>query len=148
VQENYTDYLEVETPLTIWMPRMTEDGFEQENDFTPLLEKSTGGRPTKEFAVTIIFAIKMAMLARTKKGKEARQYFIECKKITKEANKVISPAEQLLANAQLLVDIECKQKRNREPNFENRTIRFNAGRKSTKNMCTMQSEKYTHRINP
>jgi anti-repressor protein len=32
------------------------------------------------------------------------------RKIAKESNKVMSPAEQLLANAQLLVDIERKQK--------------------------------------
>jgi hypothetical protein len=44
----------------------------------------------------------------------------------------MSPAEQLLANAQLLVDIKRKQKRNREPNFKNRASRFNAGSKKPK----------------
>jgi hypothetical protein len=48
------------------------------------------------------------------------------RKIAKEANRVMLPAEQLLANAQLLVDIELKQKRNPEPNFENRASRFSA----------------------
>jgi hypothetical protein len=86
------------------------------------------------------------MIQRTKKDKKARTSLIKCGKIAKEATMVMSPAEQLLANAQLLVDIECKQKRNLEPNFENRASRFNAGRKKPKNICTMQSEKYTHRI--
>jgi phage anti-repressor protein len=55
-------------------------------------------------------ASETSMIQRTKKDKKARTYFIKCEKIAKEANRVMSPAEQLLANAQLLVDIKRKQK--------------------------------------
>jgi anti-repressor protein len=103
-------FLELEIRLTMWMPRMLEYGFEQEKDFTPLLEKSTGGRPLTDYALTLDMASEISMIQRTKKDKKARTYFIECEKIAKEANRVMSAAEQLLADAQLLVDIERKQK--------------------------------------
>ena len=102
-------FLEVKTEFKDWMPRMLEYGFEENKDFSAFLSESTGGRPSKEFALTIDTAKEISMIQRTEKGKEARQYFIQCEKIAKEI-KTMSPAEQLLANAQLLVDIERKQK--------------------------------------
>jgi hypothetical protein len=51
-----------------------------------------------------------------------------------------------LANAQLLVDIKRKQKKKSRAEFR-KASRFNAGRKAKKSICTMQSEKYPHRIN-
>jgi len=62
------DYLEVETPLTIWMPRMIEYGFEQEKNFMPLLEKSTGGRPLMDYAFTLDLTLEISMIQPTKKG--------------------------------------------------------------------------------
>lgn len=39
---------------------------------------TSGGRPSKEYLFTIKAAKKIAMLQRTDKGEEAREYFIEC----------------------------------------------------------------------
>lgn len=41
---------------------------------------STNGNETKDFALSIEFAKKISMMARTEKGEEARRYFIECEK--------------------------------------------------------------------
>jgi hypothetical protein len=56
------------------------------------------------------------------------------RKIAKEANRVMSPAEQLLANAQLLVDIKRKQKKKSRAEFRKLASRFNAGRKAQKHL--------------
>lgn len=50
--------------------------FIEEKDFTTILGKSTGGRPAKEFHITIGMAKELSMVERTPKGKEARLYFI------------------------------------------------------------------------
>ncbi len=42
---------------------------------------SNNGITTKEFALSIDFAKKLSMMAKTQKGEEARDYFIECEKI-------------------------------------------------------------------
>lgn len=38
------------------------------------------GRPTKDFALTIDFAKRLSMMARTEEGEKIRNYFIECEK--------------------------------------------------------------------
>ncbi len=47
------------------------------------------------------------MLQRNEKGKQARKYFIE---VEKQAKRELTPAEQLLQNAQMLVEQERKQR--------------------------------------
>jgi hypothetical protein len=56
------------------------------------------------------------------------------RKKAKEANRVMSPAEQLLA--QLLVDIKRKQKKKSRAEFRNPASRFNAGSKKAKKSIT------------
>lgn len=74
-------FLEVGTPLNVWMPRSIEDfGFSEGSDFTTFLMESTGGRPTKEYLISISMAKELAMVQRTAKGKQARLYFIECER--------------------------------------------------------------------
>lgn len=91
---------------------MFEYGFIENQDYTILIkndEKVSKSNPI-DYALTLDTAKEIAMLQRSEKGKQARQYFIECERIAKEKiSKPLSPAEQLLANAQLLVDLERKQ---------------------------------------
>lgn len=102
------DFLEVKSNFTTWIVRMFEYGFEEEKDFIPILEKSTGGRPSVDYALTLDCAKEIAMIQRTPQGKQAREYFITCEKRLREISKPLSPAEQLLQNAQLLVAQERK----------------------------------------
>jgi len=74
------DYLEPKTKFPDWCIRMFEYGFEEGKDFISILGKSTGGRPSVDYALTLDTAKEIAMLQRTEKGKQARQYFIECEK--------------------------------------------------------------------
>jgi len=74
------NYLEVDTPLSMWMPRMIEYGFDEGKDFITFLLESTGGRPSTDYALTLDMAKEISMLQRSEKGKTARQYFIACEK--------------------------------------------------------------------
>lgn len=67
---------------------------------------SNNGIMSNDYALSLDFSKRLAMMARTEKGEQARQYFLDCER---KATRVLSPAEQLLANAQMLVDIERKQ---------------------------------------
>jgi len=96
------DFLEVKTDFKNWMPRMLEYGFEEHKDFSSFLTESTGGRPSKEYALTLDCAKEIAMIQRSDKGKEARQYFIECEKRLKEVSKPLTQIEILIQSAQLI----------------------------------------------
>ena len=45
-----------------------------------IMSSSNNGIPTKDFILSIDFAKKLSMLARTEKGEQARKYFIECER--------------------------------------------------------------------
>lgn len=49
-----------------------------------LSTKTPNGRPTRDFALSIDFAKRLSMMARTQKGEEVRQYFIRCEKVIQE----------------------------------------------------------------
>ena len=54
------------------------------------LPKPTGGRPSREYYISIDMAIELAMVENNDKGKEARRYFIQCEKQQAEALKALS----------------------------------------------------------
>jgi anti-repressor protein len=56
--------------------------FEENKDYVQL--PLSGSSKTIDFAVSIEMAKEISMLARTEKGKQARQYFIECEKKLRE----------------------------------------------------------------
>lgn len=101
-------FLEVKTDFTDWCKRMFEYGFIENQDFIILLkngEKISKSNPI-DYALTLDCAKEIAMLQRSEKGKQARQYFIECEK---QLNKPKSMAEISLMHAQMLVKIEREQ---------------------------------------
>ncbi|WP_448529193.1 antA/AntB antirepressor family protein [Raineya sp.] len=74
------DFLGVKTDFTDWCKRMFDYGFEQGQDFSPILRKSTLGRPSIDYALTLDTAKEISMLQRSEKGRQVRRYFIECEK--------------------------------------------------------------------
>lgn len=88
------EFLEVKKDFTDWFKyRVAQYGFEENLDFTPILGKSTGGRPSKDFAIKIEIAKELSMVENNEKGKQARKYFIECEKIAKNKPNSITVAE-------------------------------------------------------
>lgn len=89
--------LGVNSRYTTWFDRMKEYGFTEGQDFLPNLGKSTGGRQATDHVIKLDMAKEIAMIQRTDKGKEVRQYFIQ---VEKDFN---SP-EKIMARALLMAD--------------------------------------------
>jgi anti-repressor protein len=99
-------FLDVKTEFKDWMPRMLDYGFCENIDFSSFLSESSGGRPSKEYALKIDMAKEISMIQRTDKGKQARLYFIECEK---KLNQKALPSNYIQALKALVVSEEAKE---------------------------------------
>ncbi|WP_375635102.1 MULTISPECIES: antA/AntB antirepressor family protein [unclassified Bartonella] len=78
-------FLEVKTSFKDWIIRRIQDcKFKEEHDFCSFLSESSGGRPSKDYALTLDMAKHLSMIERNDKGHEARQYFIKCERLLKQ----------------------------------------------------------------
>lgn len=94
------NFLEVDTPYTQWFDRMIDYGFTENTDFKGLSQKSEkpiGGRPRIDHVMTLDMAKEVAMIQRTNKGKQARQYFISVEKRYKQLAALPRTPEEKLA---------------------------------------------------
>ena len=77
-------FLENKDMFAHWIKdRISQFGFVENQDFVSFWEnpqKPQGGRPSEEYHLTLDMAKELSMVERTPKGKEARQYFIECER--------------------------------------------------------------------
>ena len=77
-------FLEVQTRFNDWIAaRINEYEFIENQDFVSFTENSVkpkGGRPSREYYITLDMAKELAMIERNDKGRQARRYFIECEK--------------------------------------------------------------------
>ena len=63
--------------------RIEKYGFVENQDFVSFLKttkKPNGGRPSREYYITLDMAKQLTMVENNEKGMQARQYFIECEK--------------------------------------------------------------------
>lgn len=92
--------LEVKTEYKKWFSRMTEYGFNESEDFLKVTQKcltSSTGQNTTDHIIKLDMAKEIAMIQRTERGKQVRQYFIQ---VEKDFN---SP-EKIMARALLMAD--------------------------------------------
>ena len=92
--------LGVKTEYKKWFSRMTEYGFNEDEDFLKVTQKcpTPGGlQDMTDHIIKLDMAKEIAMIQRTDKGKEVRQYFIQ---VEKDFN---SP-EKIMARALLMAD--------------------------------------------
>lgn len=92
--------LGVKTEYRKWFGRMAEYGFEENQDFARVTQKcpTPGGlQDMTDHIIKLDMAKEIAMIQRTDKGKEVRQYFIQ---VEKDFN---SP-EKIMARALLMAD--------------------------------------------
>ena len=89
--------LEVKTAFKDWFPRMTGYGFEDGKDFSSKMSKSTGGRPSVDYEVSVDMAKQVCMIQRSEVGKKFRQYFIDLEKAW-------NTPEQIMARALKMAD--------------------------------------------
>lgn len=92
-----------------WVKGRIEKGrFIEGIDFTIILSKSSGGRPSKEYYLSIGMSKDIGMLENNQKGDEIRKYFREMEDVAKSQIQQMSPAELILQQAQQLVEYEKK----------------------------------------
>lgn len=88
-------FLEVKTAFKDWIQRRISDfGFEEGKDFCSILSESSGGRPTKEYHISLDMAKELSMVERNEKGRQARQYFIRCEKALRTTVSIIKSVEE------------------------------------------------------
>nr|DAN46736.1 MAG TPA: KilAC domain protein [Caudoviricetes sp.] len=78
------EFLESKQEFANWIKnRIDKYGFVENQDFEVFdnfINNPNGGRPLKEYALTIDTAKELAMVEGNEKGRQARRYFIECEK--------------------------------------------------------------------
>lgn len=83
------EFLEVSKDFTNWAKQMFEYGFTEGEDYVEVYaqkgENPFGGRPSRNWAISLDMAKELSMIQRTEKGKQARQYFIEVEKRARAA---------------------------------------------------------------
>ena len=99
--------LQVGKDFSNWIKlRFQETDAVEEKDFSPNLAKtsnSNGGRPSKEYSLTIQLAKEFAMLERNHIGKQIRRYFIACeeKLITEQPTLQANPLTKVVTDQRL-----------------------------------------------
>ena len=79
------EFLENGDKFATWIvDRVNQFGFLENQDFVTFSENSEKGRPRKEYALSLDMAKELCMVERNEKGKQARQYFIECERVAKQ----------------------------------------------------------------
>jgi phage anti-repressor protein len=90
-------FLEVSTAFKDWIARRIEEyEFVEGGDFCSFLSESPGGRPSKDYLLTLDTAKELAMVERNAKGREVRQYFIECERKWQAVSAVAGKRDLLL----------------------------------------------------
>lgn len=104
-------FLGVNSRYREWFPRMVEYGFEEAKDYAPKnrrVQDSLGReREALDHVISLDMAKEISMIQRSEKGKQARQYFIECERRAKEPVQ-LSP-EELMARAIKVADNTIKE---------------------------------------
>lgn len=81
-------FLEVTTPYRKWFPRMVEYGFIAGQDYADknvrVERMNRGAVEVTDHIISLDMAKEISMIQRTEKGKQARQYFIECERRAKQ----------------------------------------------------------------
>ena len=98
------EFLESKQDFTDWIKgRIGKYGFIEDEDFTIILGKSTGGRPSTDYMLTINTGKEIAMVENNEQGRKVRKYFIEVesrsRKPSKHKSNVPNEAQMLRAKA-------------------------------------------------
>lgn len=106
------EFLEVGTRYVDWIKRMFDYGFVENVDFTVFLKNEKdvtafgGIRKTTDHALKLDMAKEIAMIQRSDKGKEARQYFLQLERMWNSPEMVIKRAMDF--QQQKIVQLETK----------------------------------------
>lgn len=103
-------FLEVGKVFGAWIQERIEAfGFTENQDFVVISESGknrSGGRPTKDYHLTLDMAKELSMVERNEKGKQARLFFIDCERRAK----VIETPEMQMARGLLAAAAMIEEK--------------------------------------
>ena len=110
-------FLKVQTRFNDWIKnRIEQYDFVENQDFLVVTEKKVtmtdaGEKATliKEYHITLDMAKELAMVERTEKGKQARQYFIECERKLRETQAKLAPKTYVEALRTLADEVEAHE---------------------------------------
>ena len=95
--------LHISTRFNDWFPRMCEYGFTENEDFYSKISKTeNGGRPSKDYEISVDMAKQICMIQRTPEGKACRQYLIDLEKAW-------NTPEQVMARALRIADRQIEE---------------------------------------
>lgn len=101
------DYLEIKKQFADWIKsRIEKYGLVENQDYMTFSLFGEKGRPSVEYALTIDAAKELAMVEGNARGKQARQYFIECEKSLRQ---LANPAPAQLSTDQVLLHLVSQQ---------------------------------------
>jgi anti-repressor protein len=90
------EFLDVKSNYSTWFERMTEYGFVEDVDYVLLSnfekQNGSGGHNRVDHQIKLDMAKEIAMIQRTEKGKEARQYFLQVEKAWNSPEMIIKRA--------------------------------------------------------
>ena len=104
-------FLQNKDHFATWIKdRITQYDFIENQDFVIYSEFSEKGRPRVEYALSLDMAKELSMVERTDKGKQARQYFIDCEKQLQSSLKPTLPQTYKEALLDLVAQVEANEK--------------------------------------
>lgn len=91
-----------------YISNIQKNEFYQENVDWIGVRHNDEGNEMQDFAISLEFAKHIAMMARSEKSHEYRNYFIECEKEVSKQSKLLSPREQLKIQLEILDEQDRK----------------------------------------
>ena len=103
-------FLEITERFSSWLERMLQYGFVENIDYQGCeFFNALANQTLTDYALTLDCAKEISMIQRSKKGKEAREYFIECEKQLR-SGKFALPTTYKEALQSLLIEVEAKER--------------------------------------
>lgn len=103
-------FLDVKSRFNDWIKnRIIKYGFVEDRDYVALTKNLVGGGIETDYALTLDMAKELSMVERNEKGKQARQYFIQCEETLRQvAQQQAAPPVQL-STEQMLLQLASQQ---------------------------------------
>ena len=104
------EFLEVRSKFADWIKnRISEYDFTVNQDFTTVSKNLENGGRSIDYYITLDMAKELAMVERNEKGKQARQYFIECERKLRETQAKLAPKTYVEALRTLADEVEAHE---------------------------------------